>query len=112
MDEHKQPLQEDDSLRERERFQFSGTCQLIPINDRGELLRNRTVTIVGKDLSTTEISFSHEIPLSNKRAVITLTNASGPCALEVEIIWSKRLSTGLYETGCRFLRNLTKRAPG
>jgi hypothetical protein len=103
------PVQpQDDSQREKERFQFFGTCHLIPINDKGELLRNRAMTIVGRDLSTTEISFSHDIPLSNKRAVITLANADGACALEVEVIWSKRGSTGLYETGCRLLRNLTR----
>jgi hypothetical protein len=103
-----QPLPHDESQRERERFSFSGTCQLTPVTDKGELLRNRTITIVGRDLSTTGISFSHDIPLSYKRAVITLTNAGGPCALEVEVIWSKRGSTGLYETGCRLIRNLTR----
>jgi PilZ domain len=108
MDEHLQPLPHDDSQRERERFHFSGTCQLTPIDDKGELLRNTTITIVGRDLSTTGISFSHKLPLSNKRAVITLNNADHPCALEVEVIWSKRGSTGLYETGCRLIRNLTR----
>jgi hypothetical protein len=78
------------------------------MDDNGGLLRNKAIAVVGIDLSTTGLSFSHDKPLSNKRAVITVANATGPSALEVEVIWSKRLPTGLYETGCRFLRNLSK----
>jgi hypothetical protein len=108
MSDSRQPLPEDNSRGERDRHQFSGTCQLVPINEKGELLLSKAVAIVGRDLSTTGLSFSHETPLSHKRAVVALCNSSGPRALEVEVVWSKRLGTGRYETDCRFVRNLTK----
>lgn len=103
-----QSVPDNDPRRQSERFHFSGTCQFIPIDESGGLLRNKAITVVGIDLSTTGLSFSHDKPLDNKRAVVTVANAAGPCALEIEVVWSKRLPTGLYETGCRFLRNLTK----
>ena len=112
MGDSTQAFPEDNSRREKERFHFSGTCQLTPIDDKGQLLRNKVIAIVGRDLSTTGLSFSHDSPLSHKRAVIILANAAGPCALEVEVVWSKRLPTGLYETGCRFVRKLSKPTDG
>ena len=92
---------------------FSGAGQQFYVkgevqDEKGELLRKRTITILGKDLSTTGLSFSHETPLSNKRAIVTLANSGGLSALEVEVLWSKRLSKGRYETGCQFVRKLRK----
>jgi hypothetical protein len=97
--------------RTSNRFPYTGTCQLIPINSDGTLNKSRELTIVGRDLSATGLSFSHDKPLSAKHAVVTLrgSNASR-CLLEVEITWSNRQSTGLYESGCRLIRNLSKPA--
>src|SRR5690242_16679866 len=73
------------------RFPYTGTCQLVPINDDGTLNKRRQLTIVGRDLSATGIAFSHDKPLSSKRAVVTLCGANGSrCLLEVEVSWSKR----------------------
>ena len=38
MEESTQVFREDNSRREKERFHFTGTCQLIPIDDKGQLL--------------------------------------------------------------------------
>jgi hypothetical protein len=76
------------------------------MDDSGVRL-HKMIEIVGRHLSTTEIWFSHEQPLSNKRAIVVIASGNDRTVeLEIEVIWSKRLSMGMYETGCRLVRKV------
>jgi hypothetical protein len=96
----------DNEARARDRFPICGALQLVPVDFRGKLLGDQTLKIFAKNLSTTGISFTHELPLSFRRAVIVLDYANTELAVEVEILWTKLTGTGLYETGCRLIRKI------
>ena len=61
-----------DERRHRDRFPIPYTFRLTPVDDDGQLLADETTTIVGKDLSLSGIGFSHDHPLSCRRAIISL----------------------------------------
>src|SRR4051812_24253364 len=61
-----------DERRVRERFPIHCKMLLTPIDRRASPLTDETWIIFGKDLSRSGICFSHELPLSHRRMVITL----------------------------------------
>jgi hypothetical protein len=98
-----------DDGRGNKQFPFARACQLFPVDDSGKPVQSKGIAIVGRDLSTSEICFSHSLPITQKRAVIILQTADhARCVLEVEVNWSKRLTIGVYETECRLLRRIDK----
>ena len=96
-----------DERRQRDRFPIPYTFRLTPIDDDGQLLTDETTTIVGKDLSLSGIGFSHDHPLSCRRAIISLDHPMvGRFAVEAEIVWTRPTPIGLYESGCRLIRTV------
>lgn len=97
-----------DERRNRERFYISCSMHLTPLDRNGQLLQHETIVIVGRDMSSTGISFSHECPISHRRAVVTLNNPKvGRLSVEVEILWTRPTPLGLYESGCRLVKKAT-----
>jgi hypothetical protein len=96
-----------DDRRERDRYPIPYTFRLTPLDDNGQLLTDETTTIVGRDLSLSGIGFSHDYPLSCRRAIISLDHPMvGRFAVEAEIIWTRPTPIGLYESGCRLIRTV------
>lgn len=83
------------------------TFRLTPIDENGQLRDEEATTIVGKSLSPGGIGFSHDCPLTCRRAIISLDHPTvGRFAVEAEIIWSRRTPLGLYESGGRLIRTV------
>jgi hypothetical protein len=96
-----------DDRRERDRYPIPYTFRLTPLDDNGQLLTDETTTIVGRDLSLSGIGFSHDYPLSCRRAIISLDHPMvGRFAVEAEIVWTRPTPIGLYESGCRLVRTV------
>jgi hypothetical protein len=96
-----------DDRRERDRYPIPYTFRLTPLDDNGQLLSDETTTIVGRDLSLSGIGFSHDYPLSCRRAIISLDHPMvGRFAVEAEIVWTRPTPIGLYESGCRLIRTV------
>jgi hypothetical protein len=96
-----------DDRRERDRYPIPYTFRLTPLDDNGQLLADETTTIVGRDLSLSGIGFSHDHPLSCRRAIISLDHPMvGRFAVEAEIVWTRPTPIGLYESGCRLIRTV------
>ena len=93
--------------RARDRFPIASCLQLIPLDRNGRLRHSQTLDVIGKDLSTSGIAFSHMTPLLYQRGVISFTKPDGDrFSVEVEVLWSRQSPIGLYETGCRLVRKL------
>src|SRR5262245_19166354 len=60
--------------RLRDRYPICCTMLLTPIDEHNIPLTDNTSIIVGKDLSRRGISFSHDFPLSYRRAIISLSD--------------------------------------
>jgi hypothetical protein len=101
-----QPLPGDER-RVRERYPICCRMLLTPVDPAARELLSETAMIFGKDLSRSGICFSHELPLTHKRMVITLTQSEvGQFRVEAEVAWTRQTLVGLYETGCRLIRKV------
>ena len=97
-----------ESARARDRFPICALMQFIPMDLSGELLSSKVIRVVGKDLSTTGIAFTHDARLPSRKAVIAVTDPSaGRLFLEVEVLWSRLSPIGQYESGCRLVQKIT-----
>lgn len=93
--------------REQPRFPIPYTFRLTPLDGNGHPLEEQATTVIGKNLSPANIGFSHDRPLSGRRAVISLDHPTiGRFAVEVEIIWTRRTAIGIYESGGRLIRTV------
>ena len=96
------------AARARDRFPIFALMQFIPMDLNGELLSSNAMRVVGKDLSTTGIAFTHDVRLPSRRAVVAVTDPrAGRLLLEVEVLWSRLSPIGQYESGCRLVRKIT-----
>lgn len=96
-----------DERRNRDRFPIPYTFRLTPLDQDGRMLTEETTTVVGKDLSLSGIGFSHDHPLSYRRAIISLNHPMiGRFAVEAEVVWTRPTPLGLYESGCRLVRTV------
>ena len=97
-----------DERRASDRFPLFCCMELTPVHPNGGWLRDETTTVVGKDLSANGISFSHDLPISSRRIILTLTHPElGRFSLEADVAWSRKTPIGLYESGCRLIRKIT-----
>ena len=97
-----------DERRSRNRYPIYCCMRMTPVGRDGSLQAHDTITVVGKDISTNGISFSHEAALPNKQLVISLELAEiGDFGVEAEVLWSRQSLIGLYESGCRLIRKVT-----
>jgi hypothetical protein len=82
--------------------------QLIPMDRDGRLRQSETLNVVGKDLSTIGVAFSHGSPLRHPRGILSLNyRKPGGINVEIEVRWSRLTPIGLYESGCRMVRKLS-----
>jgi hypothetical protein len=89
------------------RYPIWWTLQFTPVDEAGGLLLNESDTVVGKDISVSGLSFSHQYPLQFRRAIISFARPEfGELSIEVEITWTRSTAIGLYESGCRFIRKI------
>jgi hypothetical protein len=101
-----QPI-DGDERRVRERYPICCKMLLTPVDSRAKELPGESSIIFGKDLSRSGICFSHELPLTHRRLIITLTQSEvGRFKVEAEVAWTKETPVGLYETGCRLIRKV------
>ena len=93
--------------RIRDRFPIYCCMQLVPLDSAGRPLPNQQTSVVGKDLSTRGISFSHDSELTSSRFVISLNlSETARVNVEAEITWTRQTPIGLYESGCRLIRKI------
>ena len=93
--------------RARTRHPIPYTFQLIPLDEDGRPLLEKTTTVVGKHLSQSGISFSHDQPLTCRGAIVSLIHPNiGRFAVEVDLLWTRRTVIGLYESGGRLIRTV------
>src|SRR5436305_14170866 len=64
-------LQEGDERRQRDRYPICCKMQLMPIDELGMPAPRETIAIFGKDLSRRGICFSHDLPLTSTRFIIS-----------------------------------------
>jgi hypothetical protein len=91
--------------REKDRRPINCEIHVTPVDDFRKLLHDESIRAIGKDISTSGIAFSHLEPLSHRLAVPSLKHAkAGQLTVEAEVVWSKKIANGLYESGCRLIR--------
>ena len=96
-----------DERRVRERFPICCRMLLTPVDRSAQEVSDEMSIIIGKDLSRSGVCFSHELPLTHRRMIITLTQSEfGQFKVEAEIAWTRQTPVGLYETGCRLIRKV------
>jgi len=90
--------------RGRDRYPICFRMQLMPVDENGQLVHDEITDVVGKDLSTTGIGFSHTRPVSRENVVIVLNHDwAGRLAVEGRIRWVRLTPVGLYDSGCQFI---------
>lgn len=93
--------------RIRERFAINCKILATPCNEYGTLLCDETIMAFGKDLSRSGISFTHDLPLTHRRFILSFDDLQfGEFILEGELIRSRMTAIGLYESGLRLLRKI------
>jgi hypothetical protein len=93
--------------RIRDRFPIFCCMQLVPLDTAGKPLSDQHMSVVGKDLSTRGISFSHDSELPTRRVVLCLNvSETARINVEAEITWTRQTPIGLFESGCRLIRKI------
>jgi hypothetical protein len=98
-----------DSVEQRIRDRFPIFCcmQMVPLDSAGRPLPDQQMSVVGKDLSTRGISFSHDSELPSRRLVLCLNlSETARFNVEAEITWTRQTPIGLFESGCRLIRKV------
>jgi hypothetical protein len=96
-----------ENRRRRERFPINCKILLTPLNQKGQLLKDETVTTLGKDLSQNSICFTHDFALSHRRFLLSFyAFGYGEFFVEAQVARTRMTAIGLYETGCRMVRKI------
>jgi hypothetical protein len=83
---------------------------MTPLDADLNPIDSQAVTVVGKNISRRGISFFHDTPLPQRRAIIELAHAeAGTFAAEIDIRWCRFTEQGWYESGGRLIRSLAPR---
>lgn len=81
--------------------------RVTPLDQTGHRLDQLALTVVGKDISPSGISFFHELPLPHRRVVVTFEHPNvGAFTLKVDLGWCQFIGAGWYISGGRLLRSL------
>lgn len=93
--------------RNRDRFPIFGRICVVPATPDGQPLPGEMTVVMGRDMSATGISFSHEIELTSDHILLELSfKERAHIRLLAEVLWSRPTPLGLFETGCRLIRKL------
>ena len=93
--------------RIRDRFPIFCCMQLTPLDAVGRPLFDEQMNVVGKDLSTQGVSFSHDSALPSRRLLLCIdVSETARVNVEAEITWTRQTLIGLFESGCRLIRKV------
>lgn len=99
------------ALRRWHRAAYEKRIALIPLDDRTEEPIGDPILVTGRDISVDGISFTHNRPLSCRKAAVTLREPNKPpVTLVVRLSWCRCTREGLYQSGGHFLRTLGNRS--
>lgn len=101
-------------LRRDTREPYPYLFDLTPVDEHTLGASAETMIVVGRDISARGLGFYHQQPLPDRRAIVTLQEASGrTLALLIELAWCRFIRQGWYDSGGRFLDLLAAaQAPG
>jgi hypothetical protein len=92
--------------RHDERVAIPLTLRLTPLDRDRRPVADDAITVVGKDISRRGLSFTHELPLTYRRAIISLDDPKyGRFAAEIDVTWCRFTKPGWYESGGRLVRS-------
>jgi hypothetical protein len=93
--------------RAQGRLPLSCRILLTPVDDRAAILIHENVSTNGKDLSLSGARFSHDFPLTQRRFLLSFRDPElGGFVVEAEVVWTRTVPNGTYETGCRIIRKM------
>lgn len=82
--------------------------RVTPLDQTGHRLDQLALTVVGKDISPSGISFFHEQPLPHRRVIVVFEHPDvGTFTLTVDLGWCQFIGAGWYISGGRLIRSLT-----
>ena len=94
--------------RSAQRFPIDLSMRLVPKCDAGKMLLFSPIEIIGKDLSSTGIGFTHTKSIAHKHVVIVFISPGfNRFAVEAEVVWTKSKAHDDFESGCRLIRRLS-----
>ena len=81
--------------------------RVMPLDQTGQRLDELAMTVVGKDISPSGISFFHERPLPHRRAIVTFEHPDiGTFTMKIDLGWCQFTGAGWYVSGGRLIRSL------
>ncbi|NOY43398.1 MAG: hypothetical protein GXP26_16385 [Planctomycetes bacterium] len=84
-------------------------ARLSPIDQRGRWKSSLAIDI--KDFDERGITFYHQLPLSDRRAMLVIESPQlGRLTTEVDLTWCRFNRTGRYTSGGRFVQRASKSA--
>jgi len=91
--------------RHDDRVAIAALFRLTPIDADRQTLEQQASIVVGKNISRRGVSFYHEKPITQRRALIELADPNvGSFVAEIDITWCRFTKPGWYESGGRLLR--------
>ena len=89
--------------RRHDRLSVPIMFRLTPLADDGQPVASESITVIGKNISRDGMSFYHSVPLTYRRAKITVENIDIDFAAEIDINWCRFSKPGWYESGSRLI---------
>jgi hypothetical protein len=81
--------------------------RVTPLDQTGQRLDELAITVVGKDISPSGISFFHEQPLPHRRAIVVFEHPDiGTFTMKIDLGWCQFTGAGWYVSGGRLIRSL------
>ncbi len=91
--------------RHDRRYPYPHLIRLTPADQDGTPQPDKTIVVVGKNLSERGLGFFHQQPLADRRMIVSLDAGNGRwLGLSIDITWCRFITTGWYESGGRFLQ--------
>jgi hypothetical protein len=90
--------------RRSDRHSIPVMFRLTPLAEDGQPMTAETMNVIGKNISRYGLSFYHAVPISYRRAWISLENTEvAAFAAEIDINWCRFSNRGWYESGGRLI---------
>jgi hypothetical protein len=89
--------------RRSDRLSVPIMFRLTPLTDDGQAIAGESITVIGKNISRHGLSFYHAVPVTYRRARISVENIDVAFAVEIDINWCRFSKPGWYESGGRLI---------
>ena len=97
--------------RSEPRFPYPYPFYLTPLNDKGVILVEATLSVVGRHLSENGMDFYHREPIPHRRAIATLPTLTNQwIGMVLELTRTRLSCLGWYDYGARII-GLVEPAP-